>query len=77
MTLKHLMVNWLNRWKKKKNLRKMTISAESGDVSGVTVDYISCQSGTFSLKHFLHNNIAPQSHQYHTYLGLPTAKCLA
>ena len=29
---------WLDRWKKKYNLRKMTVSGESGDVSGLTVD---------------------------------------
>ena len=29
---------WLDRWKKKHNLRKMTISGESGDISGLTVD---------------------------------------
>ena len=29
---------WLDRWKKKHNIRKMTISGESGDVSGLTVD---------------------------------------
>ena len=29
---------WLDRWKKKHNIKKMTISGESGDVSGDTVD---------------------------------------
>ena len=29
---------WLDRWKKKHSLKKMTISGESGDVSGCTVD---------------------------------------
>ena len=29
---------WLNRWKKKHSLKKITISGESGDVSGCTVD---------------------------------------
>ena len=29
---------WLDRWKKKHHLRKMTISDESGEVSGLTVD---------------------------------------
>ena len=29
---------WLDRWKKKHHLRKMTISGESGEVSGLTVD---------------------------------------
>ena len=29
---------WLGRWKKKHSLKKMTISGESGDASGCTVD---------------------------------------
>ena len=29
---------WLARWKNRYNLRKVTISGESGDVSGLTVD---------------------------------------
>ena len=29
---------WLDRWKKKHHLRKMTISGEPGEVSGLTVD---------------------------------------
>ena len=29
---------WLDRWKKEHHLRKMTISGESGEVSGLTVD---------------------------------------
>ena len=29
---------WLDRWRKKHHLRKMTISGESGEVSGLTVD---------------------------------------
>ena len=28
---------WLDRWKRKHNIKIMTISGESGDVSGVTV----------------------------------------
>ena len=28
---------WLDRWKRKHNIKRMTISSESGDVSGVTV----------------------------------------
>ena len=28
---------WLDRWKKKHNVKRMTISGESGDVSGSTV----------------------------------------
>ena len=30
--------SWLDQWKKKHNICKMTISGESGDVSGLTVN---------------------------------------
>ena len=29
---------WLDRWKKRHNIRKMTVSGESEDVSGLTVE---------------------------------------
>ena len=29
---------WLDRWKKRHNINQMTVSGESGDVSGATVD---------------------------------------
>ena len=29
---------WLDRWKRRYNIRQITVSGESGDVSGVTVD---------------------------------------
>ena len=29
---------WLNHWKKRHHIKQMTVSGESGDVSGATID---------------------------------------